>query len=55
MFMLPCRYHGYFDPTSIENRIWGDGIWELVCVIPAVQGFCLVQCWKHVVSYHTQI
>jgi hypothetical protein len=28
---------------------------ELVGVMPAVQDFCPVQCWKPVVSYHTQI
>jgi hypothetical protein len=21
----PCHGYGYFDPTSVENRIWGDG------------------------------
>jgi hypothetical protein len=21
---LPCHYYGYFDPISVENRIWGD-------------------------------
>jgi hypothetical protein len=24
-------------------------------VMPMVQGYCLVQCWKPVVSYHSQI
>jgi hypothetical protein len=28
---------------------------ELVGVMLAVQGCCPVRCWKHVVSYHTQI
>jgi hypothetical protein len=28
---------------------------ELASVMPTVQGFCLVQCWKTMVSYHTQI
>jgi hypothetical protein len=28
---------------------------ELVGVMPTVQGCCLVRCWKHVVSYHTQM
>jgi hypothetical protein len=28
---------------------------ELVSVMPMVQGFCLVRCWKPVVSNHTQI
>jgi hypothetical protein len=22
----PYHYDGYVDPTSVENRIWGDGI-----------------------------
>jgi hypothetical protein len=34
-------YYGYFDPTSVENRIWVMGL-ELVGVISAVQGYCLV-------------
>jgi hypothetical protein len=34
----PCRYYGYFDPISVENRIWSDGM-ELVGVMPMVQGF----------------
>jgi hypothetical protein len=21
----PCDCYGYFDPISVENRIWGDG------------------------------
>jgi hypothetical protein len=25
MLMSPCHYYGYFDPTSIENRIWVTG------------------------------
>jgi hypothetical protein len=24
--MSPYHYDGYLDPTSVENRIWGDGI-----------------------------
>jgi hypothetical protein len=28
---------------------------KLVGVMPTVQGYCLVQCFKHAVSYHTQI
>jgi hypothetical protein len=28
---------------------------EIVGVMIVVQGFCPVQCWKLVVSYHTQI
>jgi hypothetical protein len=26
---------------------------ELVSVMPVVQGYCPVRCWKSVVSYHT--
>jgi hypothetical protein len=26
MLMSPYQYYGYFNPTSMENRIWGDGI-----------------------------
>jgi hypothetical protein len=26
MLMPPYHYDGYLDPTSVENRIWGDGI-----------------------------
>jgi hypothetical protein len=28
---------------------------ELAGVMPTVQGCCPVQCWKPLVSYHTQI
>jgi hypothetical protein len=24
MLMSPYHYDGYLDPTSMENRIWGD-------------------------------
>jgi hypothetical protein len=24
--MSPCHGYGYLDPTSVENRIWGDEI-----------------------------
>jgi hypothetical protein len=30
MLMSPYRYYGYFDPTSMENRIWGDGVGNLL-------------------------
>jgi hypothetical protein len=33
-----------FDPTSMEDMIWDDGIGNLP-----------VQCWKPVVCCHTQI
>jgi hypothetical protein len=39
--------------------VWriGSGVTglELVGVLLAVQGCCPMQCWKPVVSYHTQI
>jgi hypothetical protein len=31
MLMSPCHYDGYLDPTSVENRIWGDGIGTSRC------------------------
>jgi hypothetical protein len=31
MLMSPCHYDGYLDPTSLENRIWGDGIGTCRC------------------------
>jgi hypothetical protein len=34
----PCHYYGYFDPISVENRIWVTGM-ELVGAMPTVQGF----------------
>jgi hypothetical protein len=32
-FILMSPYHGYGypDPTSVENRIWGDGIGTSRC------------------------
>jgi hypothetical protein len=54
MVMSPYHYDGYLDATSVENRIWVTGL-ELVGVMSTIQGCCPVQCWKHVVSYHTQI
>jgi hypothetical protein len=35
MLMSPYHYYGYLNPTSMENRIWGDGIGNLP-----------VQCWQ---------
>jgi hypothetical protein len=31
MLMSPCHYDGYLDPTSVENKIWGDGIGTSRC------------------------
>jgi hypothetical protein len=31
MLMSPCHCYGYFDPTSVENRIWGDRIGTCRC------------------------
>jgi hypothetical protein len=50
----PCRYYGYFDPISVENRIWGDGNGTCWCDADSSR-LCPVRCWKPVPSYHTQI
>jgi hypothetical protein len=31
MRMSPHHYDGYFDPTSVENRKWGDRIGTCLC------------------------
>jgi hypothetical protein len=31
MLMSPYHYDGYLDPTSVENRIWGDEIGTCQC------------------------
>jgi hypothetical protein len=31
MLMSPYHYDGYPDPTSLENRIWGNGIGTSRC------------------------
>jgi hypothetical protein len=31
MLISPCHYDGYLDPTSVENRIWGDRIGTSRC------------------------
>jgi hypothetical protein len=31
MLMSPYHYDGYLDATSMENRIWGDGIGTCRC------------------------
>jgi hypothetical protein len=33
MLMSPYHYDGYLDPTSVENRICGDGIETSWCDI----------------------
>jgi hypothetical protein len=50
----PCYCHGYVDPISVENRIWGDG--NGICWRD-VNGsrLCPVWCWKPVDSDQTQV
>jgi hypothetical protein len=31
VLISPCHYDGYLDPTSVENRTWGDGIGTSRC------------------------
>jgi hypothetical protein len=31
MLMSHCHGYGYLDPTSVENRIWGDRIGTSRC------------------------
>jgi hypothetical protein len=31
MLMSPYHYDGFLDPTSVENRIWGNGIGTSCC------------------------
>jgi hypothetical protein len=31
MLVSPCHYYGYLDSTSMDNRIWGDGIGTSRC------------------------
>jgi hypothetical protein len=31
MLMSPYHGYGYLDPTSVENRIWGDRIGTSQC------------------------
>jgi hypothetical protein len=52
--MSPCHYDGYLDPTSVGIGFGVTGL-ELAGVMPTVQGYCPVRCWKPVVSYHSQI
>jgi hypothetical protein len=54
-----CLCHPIIVMVILILLLWriGFGVtgMELVSVMPAVQGFCLVRCWKPMVSYHTQI
>jgi hypothetical protein len=43
-----------FDPSSVENRIWGDGNGTCLCDADGSR-LCLVRCWKPVANYDTQI
>jgi hypothetical protein len=31
MLMSPCHFDSYLDPTSVNNRIWGDRIGTSWC------------------------
>jgi hypothetical protein len=54
-----CLCHPIIMMVILILLVWriGFGVTglKLVGVMPVVQGCCPVQCWKHVVSYHTQI
>jgi hypothetical protein len=28
---VTCHCYGFLDPTTVENRIWGDGIGTCQC------------------------
>jgi hypothetical protein len=53
-FCHPYCCHGYVNPISMENRIWGEGNGTGWCDANSSR-LCPVQCWKPVVSYHAQI
>jgi hypothetical protein len=54
LFCHLCCCHGYVDPISMENRIWGDE--NGICRCDANGSWlCPVRCWKPMDSYHTQI
>jgi hypothetical protein len=53
--MSPYHFDSYLDRPSMEKIGFGVTGLKLVGVMPAVQGCCLVQCFKPAVSYHTQI
>jgi hypothetical protein len=43
LFCHPCCSHGYVDPISMENRIWGDG--NVICWCDAKGSrLCPVRC-----------
>jgi hypothetical protein len=54
-----CLCHPVILMVILILLVWRIGFGvaglELVGVIPIVEGCCPVRCWKHVVSYHTQI
>jgi hypothetical protein len=54
-----CLCHPIIMMVILILLVWriGFGVTglELVGVMPTVQGYCPVRCWKSVVSYHTQI
>jgi hypothetical protein len=54
LFCHPCCCHGYVDPISMLNRIWGDGNGICWCDANGSR-LCPVRCRKPVVSYHAQI
>jgi hypothetical protein len=54
-----CLYHPVIMMVILILLVWIIGLGvtglELVGVMLAVEGCCLVRCWKPVVSHHTQI
>jgi hypothetical protein len=54
-----CLCHPVMVMVTLVLLVWriGFGVMglELDGVMSMVQGYCPVQCWKPVVSYHTQI
>jgi hypothetical protein len=54
-----CLCHPIIMMVTLILLVWRIGFdvtgLELVGVMSMVQGYCLVRCWKHVVSYRTQI
>jgi hypothetical protein len=54
LLLSPLLLLWLFDPISMENRIWGDGNETGWCDANGSKLYP-VRCWKHMVSYHTQI